>query len=242
MALLAHGTTERDLLSAPPESGIIDKADFLEKNSEIAQRISAKIHQLANDHGFKIYLYIEPVLIATSAQEKANDLRHNWLPDGDGLVVVYESDSRNLGIGQDMIGDPTMKQNPHRVPTYETTSILNQSLTSMDVNLASEMYLDGVMGKIFDGFDDYFIRRQAPTPPERSIRSILLAVGAFTVLALGMIGTGALIRYSSMTKGKTFRFPIVDRPERLGAPCGAGVTSRRFIPIRNPTSDLKSQS
>lgn len=236
--LLAQEDPPPAPIATPPESGILDNSKFLGRNAEIAARISTAIHQLAINHGYRIYLYIEPVLIGATAQEKANDLRRTWRPDGDGLVVVFESDSRNLGIGQDMIGDPNMKENPHRVPSYETTAILNKAITSVDISLASELYLEAVMSKIVAGFNGYFIRREAPTPPARSIRSTLLVIGALTLLALGMIGAGGLVRHTSMARIRTFRFPVVDRPERLGAPCGGSVTSRRFAPKRNASNEV----
>jgi hypothetical protein len=43
-----------------------------------------------------------------------------------------------------------------------------------------------------------------------------------------VIAVGALTRLKSVAGVRTFRFPEVDRPERLGAPCGARVTTRVF--------------
>jgi hypothetical protein len=49
------------------------------------------------------------------------------------------------------------------------------------------------------------------------------------LLALAAIVVGTLTRLPSVAGPRTWRFPVVDRPERLGAPCGGGnVTTRRF--------------
>ncbi|MES2658095.1 MAG: TPM domain-containing protein [Verrucomicrobiota bacterium] len=213
----------------PPAGGILDESRIFGRDSEVAKRISDRIRKLETDHGYKLYVVVEPVLIGTSAQEQATDLRRNWLPEGDGIVVVFESDSRSLGIGQDMAAgnsDPTV--NPHRVPSYETTAIISRALSAVDGKLPAETYLETAVGKIADEFDGYFTRRETPPPRERSVRIVLLVVGGLALLGLGLIGAGALIRHSSMARVRTFRFPVVDRPERLGAPCGGGVTARRF--------------
>jgi hypothetical protein len=74
----------------------------------------------------------------------------------------------------------------------------------------------------------YFKRRDSPPPAERSLRTSLLGIGALTLLALTALGLGWLIRHSAKPQARSFRFPVVDRPERLGAPCGSSVTSSHF--------------
>lgn len=213
-----------------PAAGIQDSVRVLGRDSETAQRISGRIRKMEQDHGFRIYLVIEPVLIGTSAPEMANEMRRKWLPEGDGLVVVFESDTRKLGFGQDMVGNPNQPEHPGRVPSYEATAIVNRALAGADANLEPEDYLEKVINPLIDGFEAYFKRRQAAPPKERSVRTALLVVGGLALLGLGVIGAGGLIRHSSMARVRSYRFPVVDRPERLGAPCGGSVTARRFAP------------
>ncbi len=56
----------------------------------------------------------------------------------------------------------------------------------------------------------------------------MLIVGTVSLLGLGAIGVGGWVRHSKMAGARSFRFPAVDRPERLEAPCGGSVTARRF--------------
>ncbi len=213
-----------------PAFGISDESGFFTRNSGGFKRVSDQIRKLEADRGFKIYVAVEPVLISGSAQERANELFHEWLPDGAGLVVVFESDSRRLGVGRDLSGAPDDTGNPARVPSHETSAILTQALQSVDSQLAAEPYLEAFVGKITTGFEDYFQRRSSPPPPQRSLRIGLLVVGTVALLGLGAIAIGGFIRHSSMAVTRRFRFPVVDRPERLGAPCGGSVTARRFKP------------
>ena len=94
----------------PPDFGIEDDSGFFNRSSGAVKRISDQLHKLEADHGFRIFLIVEPVLIATTAPELAAQLQRSWLPEGNGLVVVYESDSRSLGFGRDFEGAPDQKE------------------------------------------------------------------------------------------------------------------------------------
>ncbi len=213
----------------PPDFGIKDDGGFFGRNSGALKRISDQIRKLEADHGFRILLMVEPVLIGTSAPELAAQLQQSWLPDGDGLVVVFESDSRSLGIGRDVGGEPTSTDTSQRVPTHETAAILTRAREATDTEAGPEAFIESLMTNLVTEFDQYFKRCNAPPPRGRAMRLALLAVGGGTLLALGALGIGALGRLPSMAGTPNFRFPVVDRPERLGAPGGGGnVTVRRF--------------
>lgn len=215
----------------PPEFGIRDESGFFGRNSGVNKRISDKIRKLEEEHGFRIYLMVEPVLIATTAPELAARLQQWWLPTGEGLVVVYESDNRGLGFGRDLGASVDQVDIPGRVPTHELENILLRAREATDTTLAPEAFLEALIGNLTYEFDSYFKKRAAPLPAGRSLRMGLLTIGALTLLALGAIGVGALVRLPSMAEKRVYRFPVVDRPERLGAPCGGGnVTTRRFRP------------
>lgn len=79
-------------------------------------------------------------------------------------------------------------------------------------------------------FDGHFKRRKTPPPAARSMKTGMLIAGTISLLGLGAIGAGGLVRHSKMAGARRFRFPPVDRPERLEAPCGGSVTARRFAP------------
>jgi hypothetical protein len=213
---------------SPPPFGVLDKDGFLNRNAGSLKRISDHVRQLEQDHGYRIFLVVEPLLMTSSASERASELRQAWLPEGNGLVVVFESNTRTIGIGRDMADDPNPAAHPSRVPSYQIVAILSRTLESVDSKLPAEAYIETIMENLTTGFDDYFVRRDTPPPPERKMKIGLLVVGTLSLLGLGAIGLGGLVRHSSMTPVRRFRFPVVDRPERLGAPCGGNVTARRF--------------
>ncbi len=237
-ALLFHGHGQslpewlaKSTSAKPPDFGILDKSGVFHRDSGSFKRISEQIRKMELDHGYQIYLVVEPVLIATSAPERAAELRQAWVPDGNGLVVVIESDSRHVGIGRDLTGPA---ENPRRVPSHELTALLNRALETADSKLATEAYIENLMEKLTSELNAYFKRRATPPPADRSVKFGLLVAGTLALLGLAAIGLGGLVRHSSMANVHSFRFPTVDRPERLGAPCGANVTARRFAPPRPP--------
>jgi hypothetical protein len=210
----------------------MDEGQFFSKNSGAFKRVSDQLHKLEADHGYRIYLVVEPALIGSTPAELAAELRRIWIPDGNGLVIVFEADSRRLGIGWDLTGrpDPSTEKS-WQVPSHETSAMLTRAKDSTDANLSPEAYLETFVTHLANEHNAYFLRRAEPPPPARSVKMGLLVIGTLSLLGLGAIAVGALVRHSSIAAVPRFRFPVVDRPERLGAPCGGGgVTSRRFAP------------
>ncbi len=122
----------------PPDFGVRDESGFFNRNAGAMKRISDQLRQLEADHGFSIHLLVEPVLISSSAQELAAQLQQVWVPDGNGLVVVFEVDNRSLGFGRDM-GDRVGPNPPAGVvPTHETVAILMRARDGTDANLSPE--------------------------------------------------------------------------------------------------------
>lgn len=218
--------------SPPPAFGILDESHFFNKTSGASKRISNLLRKLEQDYEYKIYLVVEPVLIASTPSELAASLRRAWVPEGNGLVLVFESDSRHLGIGLDLAGHADPMDRTSQVPSHETSAILARAMESTSDKLAPEPYLEALVGNLVHEYEGYFKRRSTPPPAARSVKIGLLIVGILALLGLGVIAVGGLVRHSSMTEGRSFRFPVIDRPERLGAPCGGTVIARRFAPAR----------
>lgn len=218
-------------LPDPPEFGVLDTNGVFSKNSVIMRRISDRIRKLEADHGYRLYLVVEPVFLSSSAQELAARLQQAWLSDVDGLVVVFEADSRRQGFGLDIEGKDPPSSQFARIPTHEAAAIFQRAMLATDKTQAPEVCVESLIDNLADEFDNYFKRRSAPVPAARSLRFGLLTAGALTLLALGAIGVGSLTRLRSMAGVPTYKFPVIDRPERLGAPSGGGnVTTRRFKP------------
>lgn len=214
---------------AAPESHVRDETGFFNRSPEALKSLSGNLRDLEAEHGFKLYLVVEPALIGATPPEIAGTLQDAWVPDGKGLVVVFEADSRSLGFGQISGDDGPDPDARGFVPSYAAAAILNQVKQDTDPSLATEAYIENLTRNLSDSFTAYFLRRAEPPPAGRNLRIALLALGSLAAVGLAAVLLGPLLRHSSLSAAKTFRFPVVERPERLGAPFGGGdVTTRKF--------------
>jgi hypothetical protein len=219
-----------DLAGAPPADGLVDRAGLGQRNAALVAKLREDIRQLRDDHGFQLYILLESVLVSGDPQLLASRLRRNWIPKGDGMVLVFEMDTRSLGIGQsfEQEADPT-KAPPGQVPSYETNLILEKARLNVDAASAESM-LATFATQVVDGYNEYFLRKNQPVPGERSVKMALIIVGGAAALALLGLMAALLVRRSDKRGGgRCFYFPDVQVSERLGAPYGGGeVSSRRF--------------
>lgn len=206
----------------------MDAGGVFRRDNLALERIREKILRLAKEHDYRIYVIVEPVFISSTAADLAARLQEAWLPEGNGVVIVYESDSRTLGLGRDVGEEPDAAVTEALVPTHETAALLRQAVDLTDAGLAPTAYVETLVNHLVSGFDDYFKRRSAPPPPGRSLRVALLTIGGMALLALAAITVAALSRMQSVSGGRSLRFPSADQPERLGAPSGGKVVSRSF--------------
>lgn len=213
----------------PPESHVRDDNGFFNRTPGMLKALSENLRDLESDHGFRLYLVVEPALIGTTPPEIATTLQDTWVPDGKGLVVVFEADSRSLGFGQIISSEDTEPDARGFIPSYASAAILNQVKRDTNPTAAPEDYIESVMRDLSADLTAYFVRRAEPPPAARNLRIGLFALGSLAVVGLAAILLAPVLRHPAMGAAKTFRFPVVERPERLGAPFGGGdVTTRKF--------------
>lgn len=212
----------------PPADRVSDLNGFFRSDPGAIRRITDKIRGLESAHGFRIYIVAEPVLISDTSHGLAARLQKQWLPEGDGLVVVYEGDSRNLGLGRIITSPADPSAPPGALPAHETDALVGAALAATDPALPKEKFLETLADNLVREFSGFFERRDAPPPRARSLRTGLIMIGMVALLSLTAIAVGALTRLKSMTPDPALYFPQVDRPERLGAPCGGQVVGRSF--------------
>lgn len=229
LTLHGHGQAmpEQNATPPAPAARVMDESGFFKGKPKALSNISASLQKLEQEHGYSIFLMVEPVLIGPTPQEMAASLRQAWLPGGNG-----ESDSGNIGVGRDLERD--VSEQPSLIPSFETAAMINRAVAAVDGELKGAAFLERLMSEFTRELNRYFQRIGAPAPVERSLRFGILAVGTLSLLGLVAIGVGAFIRHSSMAAVERFRFPEVDTRERLGASCGSSVTVRRFVPQAEP--------
>jgi hypothetical protein len=211
-----------------PAERLIDRAGLFTRHPEAARRITAMLGELEANHGFKLYLVVESVMISGTPPELAAQLQQGWLPEADGFVIVYEMTSHSIGIGRGMEGETDLGLEG-RVPSHEMVRLLYGLAGENPADQSPEAYLESLTSTLVAALDDYFTRRKAPGNPGRNLRLGMIGAGILAILALVAMAVIWLMRRSEEETSRVYHFPEVDLPERLGAPAGGGaVTARRF--------------
>ncbi len=234
LALGLHGQVISPVLdsrkSQPPESGIYDRNGFFRSSPELKNRISEQLIQLRELHEYHIYLVLEPVMIGSTVQDLAEKLRSEWLPDGDGLVVVFEANSRGIGYGWDLCSidfeDAPLRDN--EIPTHEISGIIQRSVSGLSVNVEAEAYIDALMQNIVRECSHYFQQRAMPLPEGRNRLMLLLVVVVTCILIAISFLLGIILRRFGRIGQLKYRFAETDATERFGAPAGTSAVSRSF--------------
>lgn len=217
-----------EAIAPPPATGILDNAKLFRRKPEIEARLAAELRTLQEKHGFQIYVVVESLLVTGDVFRRASELQRSWLPEGHGMVVVFETDTKALGFGRGYDESPGFTH--ETVPSYETIEILTQVGSQLKKTDEPGVFLDTVVTQLVRGYEGYFKRKEAPAPEGRGLRLALIIVGGISALALiGLLIAWFLHRADHISGRTTFYFPPVDADERLGAPYGGGVvSSRRF--------------
>lgn len=223
-SLAGQSLTEEEV-STPLKPGLTDESGVLGDGSEVRRRVAAMIEDLERERGYRIFLVIERSLISSTPNDMAAELQQTWLPDGGGLVVVYESDTRQLGFGRNLHPGEGITKGEIGVPSYELFRIIGEALAVAEKKEGAEkteVYVEALVAEICKEIEAYFAKKEAPVEGGRSLRLALVTVGALSLLALCGMGLGWLAGRADRRQAETRVFPVIDVPERLGAPYGGG--------------------
>lgn len=222
---LAGQSLPEQELPAPPSTGLSDESGVLGKGSDAQRRVNEMIGALERVRGYRLIVVLERSLISSSPNDMAAQLQHEWLPEGGGLVVVYESDTRELGFGRTLDPGEGMTTGEIGVPSYELIRIVAQALSVAEKKENAEkpeVFIETLVAQMCGEIEAYFVRKEAPVENGRSLRLAMVTVGALSLLALCGMGLGWLMGKSDRRQTETRVFPEIDVPERLGAPYGGG--------------------
>lgn len=222
---LAGQTLLEQQIPDPLSPGLTDESGVLGKGSDAQRRVAAMIEDLERERGYRIFLVIERSLISSNANDMAAQLQQEWLPEGGGMVVVYESDTRELGLGRNLDPEEGISEGEIGVPSYELFRIIGHALTAADKKEGAEkpeIFIEALMAEICEEIEAYFAKKEAPAESGRSLRLALVTVGALSLLALCGMGLSWLSGKADRRQAETRVFPVIDVPERLGAPYGGG--------------------
>jgi hypothetical protein len=216
------------LRDGPPVEAVVDDVDVLRHSPEVKEEIENRIRRLEDRHGFRLRLLLRPVWMSGSEKELAATLQESWFPNGDGLVMIVETDNRKLGLGEIMGGRPT--EETWLMPTHVSAMIRQRVSDRVNYNAPIEEFLRGLVFDMVDEHERYFQQKKEPPPKERVVKEVLFLLGGALCVGLGAGIVAWRVRRTHAREVRTvLRFPRVVVPERLGAPYGGGeIAVRRF--------------
>lgn len=209
-------------LPPPPSSGFSDEDGVLGRNPEIQRRITGLIQDLEREHGYRLYVLLERALISAAPSDLAARLQQEWLPDGGGLVIVFESDTRKMGFGRGFDPNEGLIESEAGVPAYALVASVSKALSAAENEATTELFLEKAITGIAANIQQYFDRKNAPAESELPLKLMLLAIGGLSLFALSAMALGWLMGKADRKQSLKRAFPPVDVPERLSAPYGGG--------------------
>lgn len=218
-----------------PAFNVQDNAGLFTRDPDRLRAISDRLRELEQRHGFRIYVVTEPVVMGSSSIELAARLQQAWLPDGDGFVIVFESDNRVFGLGRNYeVSDADEAKSRSVVPSFYAADALDRILAQLDPKLESPDLIDRLTSLLVADIGGYLDRRQAPEASGQNLRLVLAAVGVLCALGLLGLGLARLAHQAEKRRRRSYRFPPATDGQRLAAPFGAKVSSRRFGAAPDP--------
>ncbi|BCU76084.1 TPM domain-containing protein [Luteolibacter sp. LG18] len=216
-----------------PAFNVQDNAGLYTRNPEGLRVISDRLRGLEQQHGFHLYVVTESVVMGATPVDLAARLQQAWLPEGDGVVLVYEVDTRAFGMGRPYdSGNVTKPGNGARIPSFVAAGVVervrSQLASDQQRTLDSQALLDHLTGLLVNEFGGYLEASRGSAIDAPTARIFWIGAGAAVVLG----GLGWWIarraRRAEVERRRTYRFPPVPDQQRLGAPFGAMVSSRPF--------------
>jgi hypothetical protein len=222
---------EAGLLPPRPENHVRDHAGLFIRDPEGLSKISERLQQLATKHRYHVYVVIESALMGELPVELAARLQAQWLPDNDGFVVVYQSDERKFGVAPPdnfRMLDENLKIS--QIPPYAMVEMLERvghKLGDPD-KMRSDTFLDEFTALLVAECETFF--EGIPKETIQSSAPFLLLWCAVAIAGVGGTGWWIVRKLGKVDQrnSRTFYFPEREDAQRLGAPFGAKVISRRF--------------
>lgn len=225
----------------PPASHVLDAGGVFRRSPEEEQRISQRLRELERNQGVRIYVVAYAGLLGATVQEQAIRFQEAWLPDGDGFVIVCDTDSRQLEIGYPATvnvpapGQPGNSSASPGIQRYQIALALENLGDGLNMESDPAIYLEGLADRIAAHFEATAAAPEDPAQKTAETRFVLFVVAAVIAAALAGLLISRLTKRSDASSARRHYLPDVMVGMRLGAPYGGGLTSsRNYATPRSP--------
>lgn len=228
LAVLLAGPLHGSELPAPPAGHILDEAGLFTREPERLEALSERLVALSAEHGLPVHVVLYGGLLDGRSDRRARRLHNHWIgADRDGLVVVWDGDTGELGFGlphATFYQEAAAPGRRTRLPDQQVRPILEAVRSAAegdgDKRAAVERLVEVLAARL----------EAMLAAPQGERGAPLGAVVLATVVlggVLALLGTwgGRLVRRETVEPRPRCRFPDVLVGARLGAPHGGGLVA-----------------
>lgn len=215
---------ERARLPDAPSDYLLDQAGLFERDPVRREAMVQRLEDMAARHDLPVYVAIYGTILDSTLQRRSRLLYDRWVgPDRDGIVVVYEADSRQYEIVSPVsqYGQRGLVTGQSRLPEYRMIEIEAAIRVTLEGVGGRLDYIDRLVEILTQSLSDILVRQPSGDSQSGLVRfwAITLLVG----LAVAVAGLWAnrRLRVAEERARARFYFPEVMVGTRLGAPyCG----------------------
>jgi hypothetical protein len=226
LCLMMVGRSEGAVEYPPAPMGhVLDDAGLFDRYPEQLVEISARLMELEEEHDLPVYIAIYGGLLRSGIKEQTEGLYAKWVgKDVDGVVVVWDSDTRQLEFGLPSAGYYDLGAedgSATRLPDQRMRPVLSEVFANVKGIESKRAYVDR-LSEILVARLDQMLRegeRQGGVSAGRVVVATLLLGGVLAGIALC---ARRLVRGSGVESRRQCYFPDVLVGSRLGATSGGG--------------------
>ncbi len=229
-------------LPGPPADHILDVAEIFKRHPDRYEEISRRLRRLHEEHDLPVYLAIYAGILDSNLNRRSRLLYDKWIgPDRDGVVVVYESDTRGREIVTPSSKFANLEESTgrlSRLPDYQMIPILAELQVTLEGVEDRVDFLDRTTEILAVRLDALMKEKPAGIGDRSNLKlvAVTLAIGVALTL-LGVLGNRRL-RVVEENARERFYFPDVTVGARLGAPfCGGCQSIVDFSSNRSTPSE-----
>jgi hypothetical protein len=226
LSLAMVGRSEGAVEYPPAPMGhVLDDAGLFDRHPEQLVEISTRLMELEDEHDLPVYIAIYGGLLRSGIKEQTQGLYAKWVgKDVDGVVVVWDSDTRQLEFGLPSAGYYDLggeDGSATSLPDQRMRPVLNEVIVKVKGIESKKGYVDRLSEDLVARLDHMLSEggRQGGVSAGRVAVATLFLGGILAGIALC---AGRWVRGSGVESRRQCYFPDVLVGSRLGAAFGGG--------------------
>lgn len=225
-------------LPDPPSDHLLDVGGLFERHPERRQIISERLLKMETEHDLPVYVAVYAGLIDSTLSRRARLLYDKWIgPDRDGLLLVYNTDTREREIVTPRNGHASLRDGEgilSRLPAYQMIPILAELRATLKGVEDRVDFLDRTTEILVARLDELLRERPAATGDRFVLGLVAVVLVIGLVLTLFGVFANRRLREADERVRERFYFPEVTVGIRLGAPfCGGRLSVVDFSRNQN---------